>query len=1060
MRLPPPPDIDAYLEDVPRQQRAALQALRRMIQAAAPDAVECISYNIPGFRLDGRLLVSFGATAHHCGFYPGAHPVKTHLADLKHYETGKGTIRFSPDNPLPAALVRKLVETRMAEYAVKKAPGTPRTPKRGMQFALVAVGILSPVTLRTPQPPIAARAVMLRTEYLTEPGAIDTRIPRLSWIIAAPGMRGMMQSAYQVEVASTAANLAADKADLWNSGKVASNRENQVEYQGSPLASRQRAFWKVRVWDQSGAPSAWSAPASWSMGLLDRSDWSARWIGDPSPSIENVAVTTLRRSFTLATRPARAIVYATALGVYEMRINGRRVSDHVLAPEFTDYHTRTQYQAYDVSALLHAGENVIGASLGDGWYAGGIGLAEALVKKRRNIYGDHPRFLAQLEVTTGSRTTRIATDSSWRVTRAGPIRSSDILNGEIYDARQEMPGWDSPGFDDSRWGRADVAANVATQLVSQPNEPIRVTEDIHPIAVKEPRPGVYVFDMGQNMVGWARIAVRGPGGTTISLSHAEMLDDSGMVYTENLRGAEQTDRYTLRGPATAIETFEPHFTYHGFRYVQVSGLPAKPKLTDLTGRQVNSDLARAGEFESSSPLLNKLFQNVLWTQRDNMIGIPTDCPQRDERLGWMGDIQVFSGTSMFNADMGAFFTKWLPDVRDAQTPDGRFADFSPQPFRERLDSMRRGDFMGVPGWGDAGVVVPWRLWQQYGDIRQLRDNYDAAKKWVGYIRTNNPDLLWKNKRGNDYGDWLNSDTMNDSTIPRKGGEVPKPVFATMMFAYATDLVSRMAAALGNDAEAKQYGALFNDIKTAFNKSYVTADGHIEGDTQAGYALALHFDLLPEGKRAAAVSYMLAGIDAYRGHMSTGFHSTYRMMLELSRAGRSDVAYKLINNTTFPSWGYSIENGATTIWERWDGYVKGRGFQDKGMNSFNHYAIGAVAEWMYRVILGVNNDDAHPGYEQFVIHPIPGGGLTWAKGIHRTIRGTILSNWRIAGNTFTEEVTIPPNSSATVYVPAKSADRVTENGVPASRSTGVRFLRMEGDAAVFSVQSGSYTFIAR
>jgi alpha-L-rhamnosidase len=402
----------------------------------------------------------------------------------------------------------------------------------------------------------------------------------------------------------------------------------------------------------------------------------------------------------------------------------------------------------------------------------------------------------------------------------------------------------------------------------------------------------------------------------------------------------------------------------------------------------------------------------------------------------------------------------MRDVRDAQTPDGRFADFSPQPFRQQLDDMKRPDFMGVPGWGDAGVVVPWRLWQQYGDKRQLRDNYDAAKRWIGFIRDNNPNLLWENKRGNDYGDWLNADTMNDSTMPRHGGEVPKPVFATMMFAYATDLVSRMAAVLGNDAEAREYRALFDDVKAAFNRAYVSADGRIEGNTQAGYTLALHFDLLPESKRPAAVAHMIEGIDAYRGHMSTGFHSTYRMMLELSRAGRSDVAYKLVSNTTFPSWGYSIENGATTIWERWDGYVKGRGFQDKGMNSFNHYAIGAVAEWMYRVILGINNDDDHPGYAHFVLHPVRGGGLTWAKGSYESIRGRIESSWRVDGATFTENVTIPANTSATIYVPAKSAERVMESGRPAIRSNGVRFVRMDGDAAVFTVQSGTYSFVVR
>jgi alpha-L-rhamnosidase len=789
------------------------------------------------------------------------------------------------------------------------------------------------------------------------------------------------------------------------------------------------------------------------MGLMEPADWSAKWVGDKAPSVENVSTTMLRRQFSLSSTPKRAIVYASALGVYELHINGRRVGDQLLAPEFTDYHARTQYQAYDVTSHLRSGTNVIGAVLGDGWYAGGIGLARSVMKKPRNIYGDHPRFIAQLEVELADgKKERVVTDESWRTTREGPIRSSDILDGEEYDGRRETPGWDAPGLDDKSWRAADVAANAQTNLVAQPNEPIRVMREIKPISVNEPKPGVHVFDMGQNMVGWCRLKAQGVSGTTVTLRHAEMLSDDGTIYTDNLRAAKQTDAYTFRGGG--VETFEPHFTYHGFRYVEVTGLKSKPLIDAITGRVFYSSMNEVGAFESSDASLNQLWKNILWTQRGNMLSIPTDCPQRDERLGWMGDIQIFVGTGIFNMDMAAFFTKWMRDVRDAQAEDGRFADFSPHPFGK--DKI----FTGVPGWGDAGIVVPWRVWQQYGDKRMLGESLESGKRWVEFIRSNNPDLLWKNKRGNDYGDWLNSDTLIYEGFPNKGGQVPKEVFATMMFAYATDLVSRMATVLGKDDETKKHRQLFEEIKAAFNKAYVAEDGRIQGDTQAGYAIALHFDLLSEKLRPAAMKYMLEGIDRYKGHMSTGFHSTYRMMLELTGSGHNDVAYKLINTHTFPSWGYSIENGATTIWERWDGYVKGRGFQNKGMNSFNHYAIGAVGEWMYRVILGVNNDDAHPAYEHFVIRPYPGGGLKWAKGSYDSIRGKIESSWSVADDRLSLDVRIPANTSATVYVPAKDAANVMESGKAASTAMGVKFMRMEDGAAVFLVQSGKYSFEVR
>ena len=900
----------------------------------------------------------------------------------------------------------------------------------------------------------------LRCEYLVDPLAVDTSAPRLTWTLDADA-RGVKQSAYQIIVASSAALLAAHRGDLWDTGRLASRETALIEYRGRPLVSRQRAFWKVRAWDEAGQASAWSPVAHWAMALRQPADWTARWIGDARPSTDDVSPAMLRRQFTLASAPVRAVVYATALGVYELHINGRRVGDQVLAPEFTDYDRRTQYQAYDVTPMLRQGPNVIGAILGDGWYAGGMGSAQALIGKRRSIYGTHPRLLTQLEVELpgGVRHT-VTTDGDWRVTRDGPIRSSDLLNGEIYDARREIPGWNLPGFDDATWGRADVAAAPGTRLVSQVHEPIRVTEDLTPVSVTSPVPGVYVFDLGQNMVGWSRLTLRADPGATITLMHAEMLYEDGTAYTANLREAAQTDRYIARGSTEAPEVFEPHFTYHGFRYVQVLGLTRAPQRTDLVGRQVNSALAQHGTFASSSALVSKLWQNVQWTQRGNMMGIPTDCPQRDERHGWLGDMQVFAGAGIFNAGMGAFLTKWMHDVRDAQTGDGRFPDYAPHPFQKTLADQGRRDFTGAPGWGDAGVLIPWRLWQMYGDRRQLEESYPSAVRWIDFIHSRNPGLLWTNARGSDYGDFLNSDTVDHPSVSKTGGAIPKPVFATMMFAHTTRIVAQMAEALGRDAEAIRYHTLSRDITTAFQAAHVSADGRIEGGTQAGYALALHFDLLPEALRSAALRHMVAGIDAYRGHLSTGIHATHRMMIELSRAGRSDIAYGLINQTTLPSWGHAIGQGATTTWERWDGYVKGSGFQDSQMNSFNHYATGAVAEWIYRVVLGINDNPAEPGFRRFSIRPVPGGGLTWAKGSYQSIRGTIESGWRLVDGALTMDVRVPPNTVAEVFVPAGSAEQVSEGGTPAASAPGVRWLRMQDGAAVFEVQSGRYSFVRK
>jgi len=756
--------------------------------------------------------------------------------------------------------------------------------------------------------------------------------------------------------------------------------------------------------------------------------------------------TLFRKEFTLGGAVERATLYAAGLGLYEVSLNGRRVGDGLLAPEYTKYVRRVQYRTFDVTNLLESGPNVVGAMLGDGWHGDRFWGAPAV--KQRKFLGRRG-LLMRLDVElAGGRTVTVVTGPTWRCSDDGPVRSASLYDGECYDARKEQPGWDRPGLDDIAWHGAREVEFPGTQLVWQPNEPIRVTRELVPVKVTEPEKGVYVFDLGQNMVGWCRLKIRGgTAGREITLQHAERLDADGTAYTANLRNAKQRDVYVCRGDGE--ELFEPHFTYHGFRYVEVRGLAAKPTTSDLLGRVFNSAAPEVGRFECSNPLINQLMHNAFWSQLGNITSIPTDCPQRDERAGWMGDIQAFSQAAIFNMDMAAFFTKWLTDVRDSQADDGRFSDIAPNPGDP---NARRS---GAPAWSDAGVFVPWRMYQNYADTRLLQQHVEAARQWIDFIHRHNPDLVWQRRRGGDYGDWLNGDTLVLEGFPRRGNAVPKEVLATAFWHQSTRMVSKMYAALGRNDEAQRYARLADGIRKAFNERFVADDGRITGDTQAGYALALRFDLLDETRQAQAVAHLLAAIERYHGHLSTGIQATHRAMLELTRHGHHDVACRLINLRAAPSWGYTIDMGATTIWERWDGYVKGRGFQNPRMNSFNHWAFGSVAEWVWRNIAGFHPDEQHPGWKHFTIAPQPCESVSWARGEYDSIRGTIKSDWRVQQGRITLKVTVPPNTTATVYLPTTQPAAVTESGRPAAEAKGVKFLRAAENAAVFEVGSGSY-----
>lgn len=902
----------------------------------------------------------------------------------------------------------------------------------------------------------------LRCEYLTNPLGIDVTSPRLSWVLESY-TRGQFQTAYRILVASSEENLNNNIGDLWDTGKVISNRTNQIEYEGKKLNSRMQCYWKICAWDMNGVMTEFCEPSFWTTGLLEEDDWKGSWVAmDMAKSPENPEELEpgppppwFRKKFTLGKEIRRALVYVTARGLFELRINGERVGKDIFAPEWTDYRKRIHYRTYDVTSMLRKGENAIGAIVGDGWYSGYIGW-----RKVRGHYGLQNSLLIQAEVEYADGTTEIiATDESWRCSN-GPILNSDFMIGENYDARKEMPGWDTGDFDDRLWEQVSEVEKPSAMLVAQPSQPVQVTEYVTSKRITEPRPGVYVFDLGQNIAGWARLRVKGAAGTKVTMRFAERLNPDGTIYTENLRSAKATDTYILSGKGE--EVYEPRFTFHGFQYVEVTGFTGVFSTDVITGCVVHSNTPPAGVFESSNPMVNKLWLNARWGQRGNFISIPTDCPQRDERLGWMGDAQVFIRTATFNMDEAAFFTKWMIDVEDAQSHAGSFSNFSP------ILGSTSDDYAGAPAWGDAGVIVPWTIYRVYGDTRIIEKHYEAMVRWMDFIYEGNPELIRRNRLGNNYGDWLSIDA-----------DAPKEMLATAYWAYDARLMSKMAEAIGRDNDAKTYEKLFQDIRSAFQKNFVSPDGRIyplkgfkektgqipvghtyvasRGETQTGYLLALYMDLLPEELRAQAAEYLVEDISNRDWHLSTGFVGVSYLNPVLSKTGHNDVAYRLLLTDTFPSWLYPIKNGATTIWERWDGWTEEKGFQDPGMNSFNHYSLGSVGEWLYRFVAGIDLDPNVPGYKHFIIHPYPGGDLTDARAVYVSINGNIASQWRKESDRFYLTVTIPANTTAKVYVPSDEGASVTELGKPLEEVEGVAFAEYEKGCTVISLGSGTYHF---
>lgn len=779
-----------------------------------------------------------------------------------------------------------------------------------------------------------------------------------------------------------------------------------------------------------GRPQGWEE-----LGLNDRTWPMARVLGGEHAAFPGDGAFLLRRTFELRSNVVSARLYMTALGSYVPMLNGARVGKRMVTPEWTDFRQHALYRVYDVFSALKRGPNVLAAVIGDGWYG------SYTAPSGRFGFGPPPlRLRAQLEIdyADGTRET-IASDDRWQVSRA-EITASEIYDGEDVDARLEQPGWSDVAFvpDPARWVSASAVTTPPIALLGATLPPIAPSNVLKPVSIKAVPGGAVVIDFGQNFAGWLRLHAKAPSGTRVILRFAELLKENGAVDQSNLRAARAADTFVMRGDA-AGEVLEPLFTYHGFRYVQVEGLPTTPAMADIDGIAVHSALAETGELTLSHHVPQRLWQNGLWSQRSNFFGTPTDCPQRDERLGWTGDAHVFWDAACFNMDTSGFTRKFMLDMRDAQRADGSFPDFAPN---NAIDTFTKPG--SSPGWADAGIFLPWISWQRYGDTAIIDEHWAAMARYLTSLRTANPDLLWERRRGNDYGDWLSLDGKEpgDPTTP-------KALVGTAMWKGAASAMAEMAAATGRRDDERLYRTLADDVASAFNRAYVRMDGSVGNGSQTGYILALHFDILPAALRATAAERLAADIVRRGKLLSTGFLGTPYSLDVLADAGHSQLVYDLLLRTAFPSWGYMIAHNATTVWERWNGDVG-----DRSMNSFNHYALGAVAGFMFRRIAGI--DALEPGFTRFRFDPIYDSRMPKAAGRFQSSVGAISTNWQRSVDSLVVDIDIPANSRCELHLPAKTPGQVQESGRALSLA-GILVMRATDDGIVLDVGSGRYSF---
>lgn len=922
-----------------------------------------------------------------------------------------------------------------------------RTPmKRTLTFFLIAtLAIGHSYSQNKTTTPLSVHET--RIEYLENPEGIDVLKPRFSWILKGEG-HNRFQSAYQIIVASSLKKLSQNQGDIWDSGKVNTNATNQIEYDGSSLVSDTKYFWKAKVWDDADNESKWSAPANWSMGLLKFSNWKGIFIGhdvgydktDKYDSLYLPPARYLRKSFTLNKKIKKATAYTTALGLYELRLNGNKVGDDYFLPGWTDYNKRLYYQTFDITNNLQEGENVIGAVIADGWYAGYVGYALLVrLDKVREFYGVNPSFMGQIQIEYKDGTTEIiASDRSWK-SNEGPTREADIIMGETYDARLENTGWDAPNYDDSAWKKPKVYTHPNGKLEAHPGTKVKNTEVLKPLAMTEPSPGTYIFNLGKNIAGIAELKVQGPKGTKVQLRFGEILKSDGNIQTENLRKARATDAYILKGDG--VETWRPKFTYHGFQYVEVTGYPGNPDLNAITGIVLSSIETDASTFSASNPMNNTLFENIKTTQSANFFEIPTDCPQRDERLGWTGDAQVYMRSASYNSDVAAFMTKFLVDLDDAQRWYGAYPNFAPFPY------SRPNQY--APAWMDAGIIIPYNMYKVYNDSRVLEYMYEGMEKFMDFQEDASTDFL-RPGGGNNWGDWLavNEETSHD-------------FIGASFYGYDAMLMAEMAEALGKTKDAAKYRTLFENIKKAFVEKYILENGHTSEDTQTTYALALYFDLFPEGLAEKGAARLAEKIEKNGYKFATGFLGTKHVMLALSKYGYDDISYKIFQQTEYPSWGYSVENGSTSIWERWNSYTKDDAANsdiNAAMNSFSHYAFGSVAEWMFQHAVGIDTQDY--GYRNIIIKPAITQEMDFINGSYKSINGTIASAWNWKGNKVIMNIEIPVNTKAKVHIPTGKVYDIKEGNKSITKNPSIKVLESSANETILEVGSGTYSFSSK